>query len=172
MTAGLLLPPGAGRPIAGSGMTMKVGAEQTPTWSMFETVVQPGFDVGAHFHHHAEELFYILEGELDLLAFRPRAGSPTAAGDWRGWESDDGAKVLRGGAGSSMFVPSGVPHAFFNPGPAPARMLFLVTPAGHEVYLQELSDLIGGGRPDQAAIAELRARHDIQQLTPLTPRLG
>ncbi|MFD0591970.1 hypothetical protein ACFQZ4_04860 [Catellatospora coxensis] len=51
-------------------------------------------------------------------------------------------------------------------------MLFLVTPAGHEVYLQELSDLIGGGRPDQAAIAELRARHDIQQLTPLTPRLG
>ncbi len=69
-----------------------------------------------------------------------------------------------------MFVPAGVPHAFFNPGPVPARMLFLVTPAGHEVYLQELADLIGGGRPDQAAIAELRARHDIQQLTPLTPR--
>ncbi|WP_027344859.1 cupin domain-containing protein [Hamadaea tsunoensis] len=167
---GLLLPPGSGRPIGGSGMTLKVGAEHTPAWSVFETVVQPGFDVGAHFHHHAEELFYVLEGELDLLAFQPRPGYATGAGDWRGWQSDDGREVLRGGPGSSMYVPAGVPHAFHNPGPAPARMLFLVTPSGHEEYLRELGELIGGGRPDQTAIAQLRARHDIEQLTALTPR--
>jgi hypothetical protein len=48
-------------------------------------------------------------------------------------------------------------------------MLLLVSPAGHEIYLQELTDLLAaGGPPDQAEIAALRARHDIHQLTPLT----
>ena len=68
-----------------------------------------------------------------------------------------------------MLVPAGCPHAFFNPGSKPARMLFLVSPAGHEIYLQELTDLLAaGGPPDQAEIAALRRRHDIHQLTPLT----
>jgi hypothetical protein len=50
-------------------------------------------------------------------------------------------------------------------------MLFLVSPAGHELYLQELSDLLAApGQPDQAEIAALRARHDIHQLTPLRTR--
>jgi hypothetical protein len=50
-------------------------------------------------------------------------------------------------------------------------MLFLVSPAGHEVYLRELGELLGrGGPPDPEAIAALRLRHDIQQLTALTSR--
>jgi oxalate decarboxylase/phosphoglucose isomerase-like protein (cupin superfamily) len=164
MTDGLLLPPGGGRRI--QTMTLKAGAEQSQIWSTFEAEVAPGFDVGAHLHEQAEEVFYILEGELDLLAFRP-AGE--ANGDWRTWESETGARVFRGGPGSFMFVPAGCPHAFFNPGSEPARMLFLVSPAGHERYLQELTDLLGaGGPPDQAEIAALRRRHDIHQLTPLT----
>ena len=166
MTDGLMLPPGAGRGIAGAGMTLKVGAGQSVAWSAFETEVAPGFDVGAHLHGNAEELFYILDGELDLLAFEPRTRT---AGDWQAWQSASGARVMRGGPGSVMFVPAGCPHAFANPGTAPARMLFLVSPPGHELYLEEIGKLIGqGGPPDPAAIAEIRARHDIQQLTPMT----
>ena len=76
--------------------------------------------------------------------------------------------MVRGGPGSTMFVPAGCPHAFANPGAAPARMLFLVSPPGHERYLEEIGELIGQpGPPDPAAIAEVRARHDIQQLTPM-----
>ena len=147
-------------------MTLKAGAEQSKIWSTFEAEVAPGFDVGAHLHQQAEEVFYVLEGELDLLAFQPAAN---ASGDWRAWESATGAPVFRGGPGSFMFVPAGCPHAFFNPGPEPARMLFLVSPAGHEIYLQELTDLLAAGEPpDQAEIAVLRRRHDIHQLTPLT----
>jgi oxalate decarboxylase/phosphoglucose isomerase-like protein (cupin superfamily) len=168
MTDGLLLRPGAGRMIGGAGMTLKVGEGQSTVWSAFEAEVTPGFDVGAHLHHHAEELFYILDGELDLLAFEPRART---AGDWQSWQSASGARVLRGGPGSAMFVPAGCPHAFANPGTATARMLFLVSPPGHERYLEEIGELIGhGGPPDPAAIAEIRARHDIQQLTPMTAR--
>jgi mannose-6-phosphate isomerase-like protein (cupin superfamily) len=167
MTDGLVLPPGAGRRIQSAGVTLKVGADRSKSWSMFEAEVQPGFDVGAHRHRDAEEVFYILDGELDLLAFEPQ---DTTAGDWRTWQSAAGATVVRGGPGSVMVVPAGCPHAFANPGTAPVRMLFLVAPPGHEYYLEELSGLLaGGGPPDQAAIAALRARHDITQLTPMRP---
>jgi len=166
MTDGLLLPPGAGRRIG--GMTLKAGAGQSETFSAFEAEVAPGFDVGAHLHEQAEEVFYVLEGELDLLAFQPIAGTN---GDWRSWQSQTGATVFRGGPGSFMFVPAGCPHAFANPRSEPARMLFLVSPAGHEVYLRELMDLLAaGGPPDQAEIEALRRRHDIHQLTPITNR--
>jgi uncharacterized RmlC-like cupin family protein len=165
MTDGLMLPPGAGRVIPGAGMSLKVGAGQSTVWSAFEAVVTPGFDVGAHLHHNAEELFYILDGELDLLAFEPEART---AGDWRSWQSASGAKVMRGGPGSVMFVPAGCPHAFANPGTVPARMLFLVSPPGHELYLKEIGEQVGrGGPPGPALIAEIRTRHDIQQLTPM-----
>jgi hypothetical protein len=49
-------------------------------------------------------------------------------------------------------------------------MLFQASPPGHERYLEELAKLLARpGPPDQTAIAELRARHDIHQLTPLVP---
>jgi oxalate decarboxylase/phosphoglucose isomerase-like protein (cupin superfamily) len=168
MADGLILPPGAGQPIQGGAMTLKVGAEHTGTWSVFETTVAPGFDVGAHLHQGAEEVFYILDGELDLLAFEPASRDEA---DWRTWRSASGATVVRGGPGSLMYVPRQCPHAFTNPGSKPARMLFLVTPSGHEHYLSELGALISqGGPPDQGAIIDLRARWDIEQLTPMIPR--
>jgi hypothetical protein len=40
-------------------------------------------------------------------------------------------------------------------------LLFLVSPPGHGELISQ------GGPPDPAAIAEVRARHDIQQLTPM-----
>src|SRR5215469_8520334 len=150
MADGFVLSPEAGPRIRGAGMTLKVGAGQSGTWSAFEAEVAPGFDVGAHRHAEAEEIFYILDGELDLLAFEPRT---RASGDWTAWESADGAKVTRGGPGSLMFVPAGCPHAFTNPGTAPARMLFLVSPPGHELYLEEIGKETGkGGPPDPAVI--------------------
>lgn len=165
MTDGLLLRPGDGRAVRGAGMTLKVGAGQSDVWSAFEAVVTPRFDVGAHLHHQAEEFFYVIDGELDLLAFEPQVPTPD---DWRSWESAAGQRVLRGGPGSAMFVPAGCPHAFANPTDVPVRMLFLVSPPGHEHYLDEIGEVISrGSRPDPALIAQIRARHDIRQLTPM-----
>jgi oxalate decarboxylase/phosphoglucose isomerase-like protein (cupin superfamily) len=167
MADGCVLPPGAGHRIRGAGMTLKVGAEQSGRWSAFEAEVAPGFDVGAHRHAEAEEIFYLLEGELDLLAFEPRT---TVRGAWTGGVGGAGARAARGGPGSLMFVPAGCPHAFTNPGATAARMLFLVTPAGHEQYLEGIAELLSRpGSPDQAAIIELRARYDIEQLTSMIP---
>jgi len=167
MSSGLVLPPGGGQVVPRAGMTLKVGAGSSGVWSVFEAEVAPGFDVGAHQHRHAEELFYVLEGELDLLAFEPEV---LTAGSWSNWVSNDGTKVARGSPGATMYVPPGCPHAFANPGPAPARMLFMVSPPGHELYLSELAELLASAPvPDQEAVKQLRARHDIEQLTPLVP---
>ncbi|MEV5412273.1 cupin domain-containing protein [Thermopolyspora sp. NPDC052614] len=164
MTNGRILPKETGRRIGGSGLTLRVGADLSPTWSMFEATVPPGFDVGAHYHYTAEELFYIIDGELDLLAFHPKDGP---VGDWRAWESADGQRVLRGGPGCVLHVPAGCPHSFANPTTTPTKMIFMVTPVGHEHYLAELTELLSRpGPPDHDAIIELGLKHDIQQLTP------
>ncbi len=167
MSDGFLVPPGAGEPITLGPMQVraKVTGDHAVSASTFEVVVPPGFDVGAHIHAAGEELFYVLDGELDLLAFEP---SRRTGGDWQAWTSSDGRRVQRCGPGSLMFVPPGCPHAFANPGSAPARMLFQFAPPGHEWYFAELAKILGrGGAPDPDEIRALRARHGIEQLTPL-----
>ena len=164
MTDGFVMGPGEGEQVSPT-MTVKVGGTSSRAWSMFEVAgIAPGFDVGAHLHRNAEELFYVLEGQLDLLAFEPRVRTP---GNWQSWESHTGAAVARGGPGSMLYVPRGCPHAFANPGPGPARMIFLVSPSGHEHYQKQLAGLVADvAGPLDAAIAELRARHD---MTPVIP---
>ncbi len=43
-----------------------VTAEHSKQCSLFEFTVAPGFNTGAHYHTKIEEIFYVLEGELDL----------------------------------------------------------------------------------------------------------
>ncbi len=166
--SGVMLPPGAGRVIAGGGLhaTLKTAGGSEALTSTFEMVIPPGFDVGAHVHTVGEELFYVLEGELDLLAFEPMS---RLTDDWHEWTSHSGQRLLHGGPGSLMLVPAGCPHAFSNSTDLPARMLFQSAPSGHENYFDELVVLLrdAAGSPDPADVAALRSRYDIQQLTGL-----
>jgi oxalate decarboxylase/phosphoglucose isomerase-like protein (cupin superfamily) len=168
---GLVVAPGEGRTLVTGAqeVTFKVTGERSMVGSLFEVVVPPGFDVGAHVHANSEELFYVLEGELDLLAFEPKERTPN---DWRGWESPSGMRPVRGTPGTVAHVPPGCPHAFANPTDKEARMLFQASPPpAHERYFEELLEILScDGPPDMAAIAELRAAYDIHQLTPLRTR--
>ncbi|MET7883933.1 cupin domain-containing protein [Streptomyces avermitilis] len=167
-TEGLLVPPGHGRVVRtpAQHVTFKVTGAHSRMASSFEVVVPPGFDVGAHVHTRSEELFYVLEGELDVLAFEPRVRTPD---NWKHWESRSGSRVVRATPGTVIVVPPGCPHAFANATDAPAKMFFQASPPpDHERYFEELLEILGtDGPPDHAAIEELRARYDIQQLTPL-----
>jgi oxalate decarboxylase/phosphoglucose isomerase-like protein (cupin superfamily) len=165
---GLVVPPGAGRRLVTHAheVTFKVTGDRTTVSSVFEVVVPPGFDVGAHAHANSEELFYVIEGELELLAFEPRKRTPDS---WRAWESTTGARPVRATAGTVAHVPPGCPHAFANPTDTPARMLVQAAPPpAHERYFEELLEIFSdGGPPDLSAIAALRERYDILQITPL-----
>jgi uncharacterized cupin superfamily protein len=80
-------------------------------------VVPPGGGPPPHIHNAEDELFVVLEGELRL-------------------EVDD--RTIQAAVGSVLYVPKGTRHAYSNVGTAPARMLFLYTPAGMERMFQEI----------------------------------
>jgi len=168
LTDGFTLSPGAGRPI-GHQVKLKVGSTHTPNMLAVECNFAPGFDVGAHLHSTHEEIFYVLEGEVEMFAFEPRART-SEAGSWTNWESADGALVTRATPGTVMYVPRGCPHAFRNPGSAPMRFLLVATPAGHEHYQQAIADLLADPPSDEEqlrkAVEEIRRNHHTEQLTP------
>lgn len=167
---GSMLGPGEGRLIRGGALhaTLKVPGGAGAITSTFEILVPPGYDVGAHVHTHGEEIFYVIDGVVDLLAFEPVERTPDT---WKTWVSDDGRTYLRGERGSLLHVPAGVPHAFANSTDRPATLFFQAAPEGHENYFVELAELLraSGGTPDPAAVAAIRNRHDIRQLTALRP---
>ena len=116
--------------------------------STFEFQALPGWDTGSHVHSRIEEQFFVIDGEMEL-----RAG-------------DD---LVVGRAGTFVSVPTGVAHAFANRSAAPARMLLVATPPGHERYFAELADILSReGAPDPDEIAALRTRFDTTQVSPLT----
>ena len=164
---GAMLPPGEGELIEGGGIhaTLKSAMGENATTSTFEVLVPPGFDVGAHVHGTGEEGCFVLEGELDLLAFEP---VDRGIDNWHEWVASDGTTYLRGGPGAFLHVPAGVPHAFGNSTKSPTRMLFQSSsPGGHENYFRELTDLLRTGPVDASIVGELRRRYDIHQLTTL-----
>ncbi len=165
----IMLPPGAGRRIVGHGIdaTVKATMGEGAFAATFEVVVPPRYDVGAHVHGEGAEIFFVISGQLDVLAFEPLDRS---VHDWHDWTSANGRTYLRGGPGSFIFVPAGTPHAFANPGDEPAVMFFQsAAAAAHQRYFDELAALLeaSDGRPEQDAVAALRTRYDMEQLTGL-----
>jgi quercetin dioxygenase-like cupin family protein len=165
---GLIVPPGQGRKLITKAqeVTFKATKDHGSSLSVFEVVVPPGFDVGAHVHHDAQEFFYVLEGELELLAFEPERRTEDS---WHRWTSPDGDRITSATEGAFMFVPPGTPHAFRNASDKPARMLFQCYPSPyHEFYFEEIAEIWqAGGTIDQEAVERMRRRYDVHQLTPL-----
>lgn len=165
---GLIVPPGQGRKLITKAqeVTFKATKDHGSSLSVFEVVVPPGFDVGAHVHHDAQEFFYVLEGELELLAFEPERRTEDS---WHRWTSPDGDRITAATEGAFMFVPPGTPHAFRNASDRPARMLFQCYPSPyHEFYFEEIAEIWqAGGTIDQEAVERMRRRYDVHQLTPL-----
>jgi mannose-6-phosphate isomerase-like protein (cupin superfamily) len=59
-----------------------------------------------HVHHRDDEAWYVVEGALCIQV---------------------GNDEIEARAGSSVFVPRGTPHTYWNPGPGPVRYLLVMT---------------------------------------------
>ena len=107
-----LVPPGKGTrlQLGTSALTVKVGPETGSTLvGMFESDLPPGGGFAfPHWHEEFEEVFYVLDGQIDYLA---------------------GQQWATAQAGSVIFVPKGVIHAFRNTSNRSARHLVTVAPA-------------------------------------------
>ena len=91
-----------------------------------------------HVHRQHEETFYVLEGEFLFQL---------------------GTQTVMATAGTFVFVPRDVPHAFENVGNQPGRILGIMTPGGYEQFFEELARL-PTGPPDQAKFQEIFEKYD------------
>jgi len=102
MTSTILAPPLAGKTL-GSGEKSFVIAEWRDAGGPAgeRRLIAP-----PHVHHCDDEAWYVLEGELCIQM---------------------GEDVVEARAGSSVLVPRGTPHTYWNPGPGLTRYLLIMT---------------------------------------------
>jgi quercetin dioxygenase-like cupin family protein len=107
--------------IGGMGVRFMVGAERGAGFSLVEHPIAPrALAAPMHSHAHEDEYSYVLEGEVGIQV---------------------GDEVTVAKPGDMVFKPRGVPHAFWNAGDAPARLLEIISPAPFANYFAELEPL-------------------------------
>ena len=145
----LALAPGEGRTITGLGVSIiyRVSNEATGgAWALLEYVAPPHFGgPPPHWHAHTAELFYILEGTVAFML---------------------GEETIMAAPGTSVHVPPGLVHTFFNPTADPVRFLVWLTPGKFATYFEELFAMIHAEPSwppaDRQKLDALIARYDQQ----------
>ena len=92
------------------------GKETGGRFALVEVVGLPGSGPPPHIHHSVDEVYWLLEGELEVL---------------------DGERTFTAKAGSVFHIPKGTLHAWRNATTEPARTLLLILPAGFEGFFEE-----------------------------------
>lgn len=111
--------------------------------------VPPGYAPPLHLHRGQDEVFYLVEGTLNVTCGEDR------------WHA---------GPGSLVFLPRGVPHGFAVGADRPARTLLINAPAGFADVIVELGTPAHGlalpgqdvALPDPDQVAAVSARHGIE----------
>jgi mannose-6-phosphate isomerase-like protein (cupin superfamily) len=85
-------------------------------FALAEVVGLPGSGPPPHIHHSVDEVYCLLEGELEIL---------------------DGERTFTAEAGAVFRVPKGTLHAWRNATTEPARTLLFIVPAGFEGFFEE-----------------------------------
>ena len=99
--------------------TIKATKEQTDgRYTLVEILAPEGYPGVLHVHHREDEGFWILEGELTVYV---------------------GEQTMKARPGSFLFGPKDVPHAF-TVDSGPARLLFILSPAGFEDLIREMGE--------------------------------
>lgn len=146
----IVLAPGEGNHliIGNSEITFKVvGADTHGHLGLFENLIQPGGTTPElHIHRQMEEMFYVLEGEVEIQV---------------------GERIVQGQPGAFVLVPRNTPHTFSNRGTKPAKLLIMFCPAGErEKYFEGLAELLKeGNKPSREALVDLMRRFDQEPVT-------
>jgi quercetin dioxygenase-like cupin family protein len=116
--------------------------EEEGSYSMFESLEQPGGSVALHRHPTFQETFIVLEGRFDF----------EVAGERRSL-----------GQGEMLVIPRGAPHGFACTSPEPGRLLTISSPAGvFEAFVADISAANAGG--SEADARAVFARHSLELL--------
>ena len=126
----------------GIGTVFKVdGALTGGTLAIVEHPVAAGMAAAPHTHTKEDELSYVLEGAIRV---------------WIGTDE------FTAPAGSYVYKPRNIEHAFWNPGPAPARLLEIIWPAGLEDFFRRMTELVARRDPSaESLMREVGRAHGI-----------
>jgi quercetin dioxygenase-like cupin family protein len=141
----------------GALLVFKADGERTDgAFTLVELTAAAGYETPHHVHHSEDELFYVLDGEIDC------------------YYGDDGENVVRAGPDDTIFLPRDIPHGFRVVSDEECRILAQVTPAGLEKFFAEvgapaerLETPPPGPEPDAAALTEVAAKYQLDILGPL-----
>jgi len=118
------------------------GKDTNGLFTLIEEYNTPGTMIPPHVHTKEDEIFKVLEGELELTV-------------------GDNTTVLK--AGDLAFGPRNVPHSWKVIGDKNAKVILSVFPAGIENMFEELGAL-PPGPPDMEKVMEICARQGISFL--------
>lgn len=142
-----VIAPNEGRSVrfGGFGARYLIGADQTGgRFALVEHPIAPRtLAAPLHAHEHEDEYTFVLEGHVGIRV---------------------GDEERTAGPGELVFKPRGVPHAFWNAGDEPARVLELISPGGFEEYFAEIAPLLPPN-VEQPAFEELAAVRERYGLT-------
>jgi mannose-6-phosphate isomerase-like protein (cupin superfamily) len=142
------IPPGEGKSVwfADELLTFKVDRDQSETVGIFEDEVPPQTGAPAHLHRTQDETHYVLEGQFEFVL---------------------GERKVNADAGSVVYVPRTMMHAFTNTGKEKGKLLFINTPAGPlEPFLLEFGEPVSD--PSSPPEGEL----DLDKLQAIAQRTG
>jgi quercetin dioxygenase-like cupin family protein len=135
--------------IMGGTYTILVSGEQTGgRYCLVDMLVPPGGGPPPH-RHDFEEMFTILEGEIELT-FRGEAH--------------------RASAGSTLNIPANGPHWFKNKSDKPARLLCMCTPAGQEEFFMVVGDPVDSRIAPPPKLNEAERAERIQRAKALSAK--
>ena len=89
-----LVLPGAGEQLSviGDRQTIKLdGSHTNGAFALIEQNNEPGTSMPEHFHTQEDEIFYVLEGEIEFTVSKEK---------------------IAAAAGTTVFLPKGIPHSF------------------------------------------------------------
>ena len=134
------------------GVRFMVGGDESGGGFSLVEHPMPPRHLAAPMHRHSreDEYSFVLEGRLGALL---------------------GDEVVFGEPGDLVFKPRGQWHTFWNAGDTPARILEIISPAGFELFFEELVDHVDGGPPDPVALEGLAARYGLEMDHSSLPRL-
>ena len=115
-----VVPPGEGKRVLLFAVRFDykvTSADSGGALAALEVAIPPGTLVKPHNHSREDEFTVVLAGTVGARV---------------------GDQVVEAGTGASLVKPRGIPHAMWNTGPEPARVLEVLSPGGLEDYFEEL----------------------------------
>jgi mannose-6-phosphate isomerase-like protein (cupin superfamily) len=118
----------------------------------------PPHTLAAPVHTHADEdeYSYVLSGRIGAMV---------------------GDTIIDAGPGDLVAKPRAIPHAFWNAGDEPARLLVLISPGAFGQYFADLAPVLSAdGEPDFEALLAIQGRYrltmDFESIADLCERYG